>query len=149
MYKSSRYVVVVVIDVLLMIRWLFLQGTFHSHGQGDQTTTLMNQKDDFAYGEDSTLNIRALSLPYKGNDASFYVFLPKSSGVEALETVEKSLTSESLDKVIKGMTVQNVEVTIPKFKVEKTLELKKILAAVGMDLPFGSSADFSGMTGDT
>ncbi len=108
----------------------------------------MFQAGRFAYGEDNSLNVRALRLPYESNDASFYVFLPKSSGVEALETLEKSLTTESMDRLFKGMKVQEVQVSIPKFKFEKSLKLKKTLEAMGMDLPFGTSADFSGITGD-
>ncbi|MCX8127014.1 MAG: serpin family protein, partial [Dehalococcoidia bacterium] len=41
-----------------------------------------------------------------------------------------------------------VALTMPRFKVESSIGLKKVLSALGMGVAFTDRADFSGMTGN-
>lgn len=56
-----------------------------------------------------------------------FVLPNKEDGLSALED---KLVHTDLDKLLKDLQETKVEVTIPKFKVEKTIDLNDILKSV-------------------
>jgi serpin B len=90
-------------------------------------------------------NFQLLDMPYKGQDQSMVVLLPKT--IDGLGELEKTLTAQSLDTLLAKGRQQQVQVTFPKFKFTQEFELNKKLAALGMPLAFSDKADFSGMDG--
>ncbi len=78
---------------------------------------------------------------------SMLIILPKSIG--NLDSVESRLNSQTLQSYINQIKQQEVKVYLPKFKMAGgTIELKRILSAMGMKDAFVSgAADFSGMNG--
>ena len=108
------------------------------------TAPLMAQKEKFRYARTDTLQL--LELPYKGEDLSMLVLLPKE--ITGLAELEKELTVDNLAKWQKNMYNQEVEVYLPKFKMTSQFSLNDTLAKMGMSDAFKSGvADFSGMTG--
>jgi len=103
---------------------------------------LYETKLKFNYTETNELQI--LELPYKGNKLSMIIILPKENNVSI---AEKILSRENLSKWIDSMNETNVEILLPKFKLETEYTLKDYLANMGMVNPFTLNADFSGMTG--
>ncbi|MHC4474511.1 MAG: serpin family protein [Planctomycetota bacterium] len=104
---------------------------------------MMYQEGRFKYGR--TQDLQILELPYKGNDLSMVVLLPKE--VDGLAELERSLTRENLKRWLRDLHDREVRVYLPKFKITTgPVELKNILAQMGMPAAF-SDADFSGMTG--
>ena len=95
----------------------------------------MNQSEDFNYYEDE--NLQMLEMAYKGDDISMYVFLPKEG---------KSVTQAGVDKAIAEKKMEEVEVSIPKFKTEFDVKLKDILKTLGVSEAFNPlGAEFKGM----
>ncbi|XP_031215326.1 serpin B6 isoform X1 [Mastomys coucha] len=89
---------------------------------------------------------KILLLPYVGNELNMIIMLPDEH-IE-LKTVEKEITYEkfiewtSLDK----MDREEVEVFLPKFKLEEDYDMKDVLCKLGMTDAFVKGvADFSGM----
>jgi serpin B len=112
----------------------------------DKTVTapLMFQKEDFKYGQAETLQL--LELPYKGDDLSMLVLLPKAK--DGLAELESELTAENLAVWQKQMRKMKVMVHLPKFKMTSQFGLAETLKAMGMPDAFDANkADFSGMTG--
>lgn len=109
------------------------------------TVPMMHLEDRFKYAETNDLQI--LELPYKGQDLSMIVLLPKK--VDGLAELEKSLTVKNLDTWLSELRKQEVRVYLPKFKMTTgPLELRNILKSMGMKDAFSlPPADFSGMTG--
>ena len=58
-----------------------------------------------------------------------------------------ALTPEQLSDSPGKLGNQKVVVSIPKFTMTAQFELVPTLKSMGMEAPFGSNADFSGMTG--
>ena len=117
---------------------------FYISSEKTVTTPLMYQKEKFKYGQTQTL--QTLELPYKGDDLSMLVLLPKAK--DGLAGLEKELTADNLTKWQKQMRKQEVEVFLPKFKMTSQFGLSDTLKAMGMPDAFDESkADFSGMTG--
>jgi serpin B len=109
---------------------------------------LSGKEAEFNYGETEKLQI--LELPYKGQDLSMLIFLPKDDDLEA---VEESLSAEKLSEWNRFLRREEVKVYLPKFKFEKEYFMKNTLKEMGMPtaftlgIDFGGEADFSGMTG--
>jgi serpin B len=95
------------------------------------------------YGEDSALNCKTLELPYEGQELAFVVVLPNKN--DGLPGLEKSLTLKALQSLVTECHPATVDVTLPKFKLETSLELKTVLSSLGMVDIFSDNADLSGM----
>jgi len=105
---------------------------------------LMHRKGDYGYAE--TKKAKMLRLPYAGKDLSMLVFLPKR-GFD-LGPLVKVLAKADLDKAVKGLRTQEVDVFIPRFKMTSKFSLAETLTKMGMVDAFSDkAADFSGMNG--
>jgi serpin B len=114
----------------------------------DVPTMVQKQLAGFAEHD----GVQVLSLPYKsgtGARLSMLVLLPaKPDGLPALES---TLATKGVGDWIKDLQKHEVQVFLPKFKLESSLSLKDNLGALGMKSAFDCSphttADFSGMDG--
>jgi len=103
----------------------------------------MHNKQDYFYGALPDLDATALELKYNGSDVSFLIILPnKRDGLPALEA---SLQNVDLSEVTKQLYKTEVEIAIPKFKVEFKLDLVETLKKLGFKQLFTDSADFSSL----
>jgi serine protease inhibitor len=84
-------------------------------------------------------------LPYKGNRLAMTILLPRSPN--GLAALEKQLTGDMLTRSLSRLQNFNVQVTLPKFKMETTYELGEGLKKLGMKKAFTERvADFGGMS---
>ncbi|MCX7795395.1 MAG: serpin family protein [bacterium] len=106
-------------------------------------TPTMYQKARFNYGEDEEVQI--LEIPYAGKDLSMVVILPKPN--ISLSKIERTLSAKKLKAWLSLLSEKEVEVYIPRFKIEKRYVLNEVLKKLGMVDAFDMmKADFSGMT---
>jgi serpin B len=102
----------------------------------------LRRKGPASYMEDETVQV--LELPYRGNDLSMVILLPKT--VDGLAALESKLTLEQFQTWVTGLQRANsVAISIPKFKMSTDYSLPKELAKLGMVDAFTSTADFSGL----
>ena len=106
------------------------------------TMKLINTDNLFFYTKTNDLQI--LELPYTGDDISMIILLPNKN---ELPHIIDSIDIDKLSKWIGSMVETEVDIYIPKFKVETSYLLSEYLIDLGMDITFSSSADFSGITG--
>ena len=101
----------------------------------------MHQTNELNYGE--TDNLQILEMDYLGNDLSMLIILPKDGDLNA---VENSLDVSNFAEWKKDMGVEEVEVSIPRFKFETKYFMADDLKEMGMPTAFNPDlADFSGM----
>ena len=103
----------------------------------------MHQNGSYPYAEEAGL--QALELPYKGNDLSMLVLLPKDA--QGLGDLEKTLSADKIAGLRSQLRSRKAEVYLPKFKLEASFSMKNTLEQLGMKVPFTAAADFSGMDG--
>ena len=115
--------------------------TFHSFPR-KKKVPMMHMSDVFAYSENRYLKCQILELPYKGKKLSMYVFLPNKRN--GLKYLEKKLNYRSLTSTLAKLRKQEVDVSLPKFKMTIKMELKKILMKMGMRRAF-TRLGFSGI----
>ncbi|MBN1855008.1 MAG: hypothetical protein JW829_19900 [Pirellulales bacterium] len=110
------------------------------------TTSLMYQKSKYKLLENE--DFQAIALPYKGEAMSMVVLLPRD--VDGLPRLEKYLTAEMLSQWLTELNKESeldVELFLPKFKLETGYDLVPPFKALGMKDAFdtGGKADFRGM----
>ena len=102
---------------------------------------MMTQTNTFKYGEDDLIQI--LQMPYKGEELSMTILLPKEK--DGLAKLEKELHTEQLTNWLSQLFSRDVEVFLPKFKLTSQFSLAGTLKDMGMTDAFSDSADFSGI----
>ena len=117
---------------------------YFTTSKGDKVTTdFMHQRNDFKYYEDEYMQM--LEMDYEGNELSMLVILPKDN---YQEKVEYSLSASNLSVWKSGLEMEDVAVSLPKFKFQNTYFLAEDLKALGMKDAFDEDmANFSGMDG--
>lgn len=105
------------------------------------TIDMMYQLDSFNYTEDQ--QVQVLELPYKGDNLSMLVVLPKSKDKSALQTLVKNLSSTQISQWTDKLEQKEVMLDLPKFTLKQSYKMKPILADMGMPIAFGNQADFS------
>ncbi|MEW6141927.1 MAG: serpin family protein [Chloroflexota bacterium] len=117
-------------------------GVFHLLDGKDVTVPIMRLTKSFGYASGN--NYEAVELPYDGNEISMVILLPKAGQFAAFEN---SLDARLVDSAISSLKKTQVALTMPKFRIESSIGLKKALSGLGMGIAFTDNADFSGMTG--
>jgi serpin B len=118
------------------------EGPFTLLDGGEVTVPLMRQTSYLPYAEGG--GYQAVRLPYKGNAADMLVVLPEEG---RFEEIEGRLSASFLDEVDAEMRPDEfVKLTMPRFDFETDLDLIRSLTSMGMTAPFGSTADFAGIT---
>ncbi|KAB0389887.1 hypothetical protein E2I00_005637 [Balaenoptera physalus] len=90
---------------------------------------------------------KGLQLFYESHDLSLLILLPEDSS--GLDQLEKAITYEKLSEWTSAdmMELCDVQLHLPKFKLEETYDLQATLSSMGMSDAFNQSkADFSGMS---
>ncbi len=117
--------------------------TFHRSASSLARVPLMHHFDNVRYMEES--DYQAVELPYKGGELSMVIILPRQ--IEGCSALENRLNPGLIARLIGRMKKQRVEIFLPRFKLESSLDLSATLAGMGMSSAFGPQADFSGMDG--
>ncbi|EFA09222.1 antichymotrypsin-2 [Tribolium castaneum] len=110
----------------------------------DELEVDMMRKSDFlGYLESGKLDATFLQMPFRGGkDAQMVLVLPnEKGGITDLEA--------QLEQVYRtrNFTQEYVEVTIPKFKIETSVDFKGVLKSLGVKKAF-RKADFSDLAGE-
>jgi serpin B len=114
---------------------------FYPANGEEASVDMMYMYNNFNYGENSKAKI--IELPYKGNDLSMYIVLPKDNNIKEFET-EFTINDYTELKNEMDSTV-NVDILIPKFKFETKTELSDSFVEMGVVDAF-RQANFSGIS---
>lgn len=140
---------------MVLVNAIHFKGTWKHQFDAQQTVPLpfwvsatesvevptMNIKKHFNYGVFEDLNASGLELTYSDGDLSMLILLPNER--DGLPQLEEKLQSINLAELMTKMYSQEVEVSLPKFKIEFDLDLKETLEKLGMGTMFTDKADFS------
>jgi len=117
---------------------------FHVHGAAPVNVSTMAQRKQFGYAKRDDFMV--VALPYSGGELQFVILLPDQAN--GLAKLESKLSADLLTQCAK-LEPQDVDLELPKFKIEPTIPLGETLQALGMktafDVPQGS-ANFDKMS---
>lgn len=115
--------------------------TFHAPS-GDVNVEMMHQTEHFRYTEKD--GVQLICLPYADSDLDMWIALP-AEGME-MEALLDSLAENGMTYFTEGAANTEVVLTMPKLDISDSHSLVELLKKLGMSLPFGSDADFSGIS---
>ena len=118
------------------------EADFRNVNNQNVRVNMMSLKDTFMYREDETAQY--LTMPYGGKAFSMTVMLPAVG--KTTDDLLAELNAEKWQNVQAGMTSREVQVFMPRLKVENKFKLKQTLADMGMPVAFTEMADFSGIS---
>ncbi|PNF34040.1 Leukocyte elastase inhibitor C [Cryptotermes secundus] len=121
-------------------------GKFHISRNEEVDVPMMHMKTFFSFKHSDSLGAKILELQYEGDTVSMFILLPDD--LEGIYNLERGLPAVDLSSTFKDMQPEELNITLPKFKIETSLDLKSNLMELGMkDMFLMESADFSGITG--
>lgn len=123
-------------------------GNFYIARDKIRLVKFMKQKGSFNYYTSEELQSHIVELPYQGDHVSMIVILPPFKD-DALQETVKRLTPQTLQAVMAEIKsgfykMDKLNVQLPKFKIEQSLELKEPLANLNISHLFGSSSNLTG-----
>jgi serpin B len=112
-------------------------GAFHA-ASGRQQVSFMHQTNLFGYAAGTGYS--AVDLPYDSSTLSMLVVLPEQ---ETLAALQRRMSPGMLTRIVRGLSLKEVTLSLPKFKVAVRDVLNEPLQALGMTDAFSSRADFA------
>lgn len=89
---------------------------------------MMNVKDTFLMGEIEELDAQVIELKYKNCNFSMVILLPNEN--DGIENLISKLSNFNFFQLTEGLEEQVVEVSIPKFQTETTIDITEHLKNV-------------------
>ena len=117
---------------------------WHGDGTGDATKTdFMNVAGEFDYSSQD--GVQVLRMPYQGDRLSMMLVLPEDR--DGIRVLEESLSPDMIGKWREGLVGHSeVLVSMPKFAMKTSYDLKPVLEDLGMPDAFHQyNANFSGI----
>ncbi len=102
---------------------------------------VMSVMDQFGYA--SGERWRAVELPYVGGELAMLILVP-----DDLAAFETTLDGRALAAITGALEPREVDLRLPRFATRSQLELRDLLATLGMSTAFSDDADFSAITTD-
>lgn len=113
-------------------------------GNQEKNVPTMIKTANLKYGEMPSRKGTFIVLPFKGDELSMLVFLPKNG--TSLEEIEKELPRGNIQTYL-GLTRNRlVHVHLPSFKQNIKVELKAPLQSLGLTDVFGPNANLTGIS---
>lgn len=123
-----------------------VKAPFHYKGHPFQVE-MMNHIGSYHYLKTEQFEILEIPFESEGEDRPAIVlsiFLPKEG--TGLESMEGGLNNTQYSQWISQLQPTNVEIFVPRFRIDGRYDLNPILEGMGMKLAFENQADFSGMS---
>ena len=117
---------------------------FYSINHDKSEIDFMNKTEYLNYYEND--DFQFVKKNYEGYDKSLCIILPRKK--YGLVDFEKNFTISILDTLIWRTADLQVELSIPKFKLETSSSLRGPLQKLGLEKAFTPYADFSGVTSE-
>lgn len=106
------------------------KSNFHVSPTQSIPTDFMYQQENFNIADIPELGASAIEMKYDRSQYSFVIVLPYS--IFGLAEVESKLHNIDLQTIINRMRMDEVDVSIPKFKIEFDINLNQVLKEVSV-----------------
>ncbi|KPP74333.1 protein Z-dependent protease inhibitor-like [Scleropages formosus] len=142
---------------LILVNTIFFQGNWELPFIAKSTTKqrfyvdkynivqvpMMYNDNSFYVARDANLKMRLLKLPYLGG-AAMLIVLPEKT--EDYTAIDDHINAEVFQGWLKQLKKTRMEVNLPRFKMEQSYEMHKILPDLGISDVFTNSANLSGIS---
>ncbi|XP_068921650.1 antithrombin-III [Petaurus breviceps papuanus] len=134
------------LTVLVLVNTIYFKGLWKSKFSPENTkkelfhkadgeqcwASMMYQENKFRYSHvRGSSQVEVLELPYKGDDITMVLILPKPD--KSLAKVERDLTPDILREWLDGLEETLLAVHVPRFRIEDNFSVKDNLQQMGLD----------------
>lgn len=112
------------------VKYLKKDQIFNINSKEQEEVEFMFNSKNYRYAELSDLDAKVLELPYNNSDISMLIILPND--IEGLEKLETKLKNLDLNVITSRMTTANIDVYLPKFRIEYEVDLIDALEDVSV-----------------
>ncbi|KAM8954486.1 serpin I2 [Pelodytes ibericus] len=104
----------------------------------------LQMRTNIGYFSTKNLSYKILELPYKGDSLSLVLALPSED--TPIVELEKLMTTAVIKGWFADMSQEEVEISLPRFKIEHKVDLKKSLLNLNVTDIFNQNCDLSEIT---
>ncbi len=119
------------------------QQPFHRLDGSTVPVDLMHMETMTDLPHAKTDDCEAVALPYVGEKVAMVIVLPALGKFEA---VEAGVDGAGFLEILDSLAMEEGTVALPKFGMETKASLAEALAGLGMNIPFTTDADFTGIS---
>ena len=119
-----------------------ISSTFFTSSEEQYKDNFMTMVESIPYYEND--DYQFIEKQYAESDLSFCILLPKK--IFGIDDLERNINSYFFEKFIDSAHLTQVALSIPKLKLESSVELSDVLKKAGLTSAFSEDADFSGIT---
>lgn len=101
---------------------------FHLLDGTTKDVDMMHITGKFNYAEDDKLKAKILEMPYSGSEMSMLFFLPHDK--DGIKHLESALADYDFANYYRSMGKWEVDVSLPRFKIESKIPMKSLLEQV-------------------
>ncbi|WP_428741838.1 serpin family protein [Tenacibaculum sp.] len=116
--------------------------SFHLANGNLKQVEMMSMQQDLKYMANDIFS--SVELPYKNNKYSMTLILPNTN--KTFHDVISKMNSENWLDWQNNFTVQNIKITLPKFKFSYKKEFNDALTNLGLGIAFSNNANFSNLS---
>ncbi|MBW6515778.1 MAG: serpin family protein [Candidatus Cloacimonetes bacterium] len=117
---------------------------FYVTPQRGTRVPFMRRDDSLQYVEKA--DYQMVQLPYTGEELAMVIILPKKD--IPLASIIENLDNDKFNEALESLTIEKVDLQLPKFKFEAKYNMKDMFRKLGMIEAFSEYADFTAMTSD-
>lgn len=118
---------------------------FHETKEKTTMVEMMYQRKNYKTSCCDKLEVDALEMPFVGKKLSMVLLRPQK--IDGLDRLEKKLTPALLENLLKSLGEDHdVEIYLPKFKLEHSTSFRGTLEALGIQDLFTDRADLGGIS---
>lgn len=120
---------------------------FFPHPSKTLTLPMMTLTADLPYVKRKNFAAVELNYATKAANPKLAMIIILPTDTFGLKDVESSLSAQQLKDLIQDFKSNRVTISLPKFKVTSTINMKELLEKMGLSEPFSVHADFSAIDG--
>ncbi|XP_067897753.1 serpin I2-like [Heterodontus francisci] len=144
---------------LVLVNAIYFKGTWKHKFNSENTRLMEFIKQDgsvvevpmmhqqamsrFGYFTAGKMSYQVLEVPYSGDEASIILALP-AKGNDLIE-LEKLITPQVIQHWLSTMTEDDIEINLPRFKIQQKLDLKEPFGVLNITEIFENGSDLSGI----
>ncbi|OAD58440.1 Ovalbumin-related protein Y [Eufriesea mexicana] len=117
---------------------------FHVTKEQTKLVPTMFNKSQYNYGNIPTLQAKFIEIPYMNTDIVMIIILPNE--IDGLQNVQSNFSWEALANA--SRFYNDIELYLPKFKIEFSIDLKSSLYKLGLKRIFMSDANFNSISNE-
>ncbi|XP_051160515.1 antichymotrypsin-2-like isoform X2 [Leptopilina boulardi] len=123
---------------------LTTQQDFYKENNKVKQVYMMFKSAHFSHGVLEDLNAKFIEIPYQNEDFAMQIILPNE--VDGLQSIEENF---HWDQILNAhLRKSEVELYLPKFKLEMKITLQETLKKMGLSKIFQDDADFHGISSE-